>query len=243
MLRLFCFPYAGIGASAYREWPSGLPQHVELWGVQPPGRETRMTEPAFSDMNALVAAVTGEIVPHLTRPYALFGHSMGAVVAFETARRLRAVGAPEPVRLIVSGRRAPHLPDPEPPLHALPDDRFIAELQRRYGGIPAQVLEHRDLLALLLPGLRADLTALERHDHVSGEPLGCPITAFGGTDDPRAGRSELEGWAEHTGGAVTVRQFPGGHFYLQDARQPLLDAIAVALHQATAGQQLAEARA
>jgi surfactin synthase thioesterase subunit len=154
---------------------------------------------------------------------------MGAIVAFETLRRLNAEGRGPCRRLLVSGRRAPSVADPDPPLAALADDAFLAELQRRYGGIPQEVLEHRDLLQLLLPGLRADIEALEGHVHRPGPPLACPISAYGGAQDPRAARRDLEPWAEETTGATTVEVFPGGHFYLQAGRRALVEAIASTL--------------
>lgn len=233
-LRLFCFPYAGVGASTYRTWPAGLPADVDLCAVQPPGRETRLRERPFEDMEALVEALAERIRPYLDLPYAFFGHSMGACVAFELARGLARGGAPPASCLLVSGRRAPRLPNPEPPIHRLPDDDFIAEIRRRYGGIPEQVVRHPDLLALLLPGLRADLTALERYVHEVGEPLACPLLALGGTTDPCVSVSELEAWRAETTGAFLLRLLPGGHFYLQDARSQLLEIVTAALRTVAA---------
>jgi medium-chain acyl-[acyl-carrier-protein] hydrolase len=228
-LRLFCFPYAGIGASAYRPWAAELPPEIELCALQPPGRETRLREAALDDLDELVAAVGSEMLPLLDRPFAFFGHSMGACVAYELARRLARQGAPPPVRLFVSGRRAPGVPHTEPPMSTLPDDAFIDEIQRRYNGIPEEVLQYPELVALLLPGLRADITALERHVHQPGEPLDCDLLALGGVGDPRVSPSELEAWRSETAGAFSLRLFPGGHFYLQSARQPLLDTLVGAL--------------
>lgn len=241
-LRLFAFPYAGVGASAYRAWFDALPPWIELVAVQPPGRETRLAEPAFADLNALVAAVAERVPPLLDRPFALFGHSMGALVAFELARGLQAAGV-VPERLIVSARRAPDRPYDDPPLHVLPDDAFVAELQRRYGGIPEQVLRHDDLLALLLPGLRADVEALERHAHVPGAALACPISAFGGDADPRVGEDHLAGWARQTGAGCDLRLFPGGHFYFQSAQDAVIDAIESALDETRADPVRRGARA
>jgi medium-chain acyl-[acyl-carrier-protein] hydrolase len=229
LLRVFCFPYAGIGASAYRAWAAELPPEIEACAVQPPGRETRLREPPLDDLGALVEALGKEIEPWLDRPFAFFGHSMGACVAFELSRSLERRGAARPLRLFVSGRRAPSVPNLEPPMSGLPDDAFVAEIQRRYNGIPEEVLRYPELVALLLPGLRADITALERHIHRPDTPLASPILALGGTGDPRVSPAELEAWRGETSGVFSLRLFPGGHFYLQSARQPLLDTLVGAL--------------
>jgi medium-chain acyl-[acyl-carrier-protein] hydrolase len=217
-LRLFCFSYAGGGGAMYRSWLGALPQSIQLCAVQLPGRENRFREPAVASIRRLVDELLAALAPTLDRPYAFFGHSMGALVAFELARALQSVShAAPPVHLFVSGRRAPHLPESDAPMHGLPDDEFIAEIGRRYGGIPDEVLRERDLLDLLLPGLRADMRAIETHVHVPGPALSCPVSAFGGADDPRATATQLSAWREHTQADARVCMFPGGHFYLNDA--------------------------
>jgi medium-chain acyl-[acyl-carrier-protein] hydrolase len=216
-VRLFCFSHAGGGAAMYRTWLDALPASVELCAVQLPGRESRLREPPFTSMPHLVAALVPELLAHLDRPYALFGHSMGALVAFEAARALQAMGAQrQPIRLLVSGRRAPHLPETETLMHTLSDTEFVAEIRRRYGGIPDEVLRHRELLELLLPGLRADIAAIETHTFVPGPALGCPLTVFGGDADARATREQLAAWQLHGHGGMRLRTFGGGHFYLND---------------------------
>jgi medium-chain acyl-[acyl-carrier-protein] hydrolase len=236
-LRLFCFSYAGAGGAMYRTWLDALPPSIELCAVQLPGRENRFREPACTSMPRLIDALVPALAPALDRPYALFGHSMGALVAFEVARALQTLPhVPQPLHLLVSGRRAPHLPESDAPMHALPADQFIAEIGRRYGGIPAEVLRERELLDLLLPGLRADMTAIETHVHIAKSPLACPVTAFGGDADPRATVTQLAAWQSHTLAASRVQTFPGGHFYLNDAavRASLISAVLSDLRDGTA---------
>jgi len=172
-------------------------------------------------MHDLLAALTPVLEQQTDIPYAFFGHSMGALVAFEVARTLARSRAPMPQRLLLSGRRAPHLADREPPLHHLDDSAFVAALQSRYGGIPAEVQEHQELLDLLLPALRADMTLIEMHGHDSNPSpilkLTRPISVFGGLDDPFATRADLEAWQLHSESRLVLRQFAGAHFYFNGA--------------------------
>jgi surfactin synthase thioesterase subunit len=227
--RLFCFSCAGLGASMYRLWPAALPADIELCALQLPGRETRLREAPLSSIPALVDAIVPALQPHFDRPFAFFGHSMGAVLAAEVTRTLASLGAPTPRHLIVSARRPPHLPDTAPWLHTLPDDRFVAEINRRYGGVPVQVMEQRELLGLLLPCLRADIEALENFTPPARHPLSTPITAFGGTYDQRASRADLEAWRGETNSAFRLRLFPGDHFYLNPQRAALLTEVSATL--------------
>lgn len=236
-LRLFCFSYAGGGAAHYRAWLEALPNDVELCAVQLPGREGRLRESPMSAIDAIVERLLPALGPELDRPFVFFGHSMGAMVAFEMARELQRIGTHMPQRLIVSGRRAPHLPETEAPMHRLADDAFVAEIGRRYGGIPAEVLRHRDLLELLLPGLRADITAVETHSFRPAAPLGCPLSVFGGDADSRAPLDQLEAWRAHGAAGMRLKVFPGGHFYFADARvrSQLISEILLDLRQPHAG--------
>lgn len=229
--RLFCFHHAGAGAAVYRPWVAGLPAELELAAVQLPGRANRLDEAPIDRMPALVDALLAALRPEFDdRPFAFFGHSMGAVLAAELAHALQATGAPMPSHLVVSGRRPPHWPSADAPLHRLPDDAFVAEIQRRYGGIPAEVLEHADVMALLLPGLRADIAALETHQPPSGRaPLDCALSVFGGSDDPLTPRAHLDAWRGEARGPVRVRVFPGDHFYLNVRRDALLADLSVTL--------------
>lgn len=228
-LRLICFHHAGAGAAVYRTWGRGLPAAIEVVAVQLPGRANRLKEPAIESVGGMVDGLLPELRAQLDRPYALFGHSMGAVIAAEVAAALLRDGAPAPQHLFLSGRRPPQLPDPRPPLRDLDDAAFVAEINRRYGGIPPELMQHADVLALLLPSLRADIRALETHQGGPVVPLPCPITALGGTEDGLTSHEHLLAWRDHTQAAFRVRQFPGDHFYLDPRRDEVLAEITAAL--------------
>jgi medium-chain acyl-[acyl-carrier-protein] hydrolase len=231
--RLLCFPFAGGGVSTYRPWGDQLGPDIEVWAVQLPGRDQRRRERPFDRRTPLVRALCDALGSSLSGPLALFGHSMGALVAFEFARERRRRGAEPPVHLFLSARRAPHLPDPDPPAHLLPDDQLMERL-RRDRGTPQMVLDRPDLMALFLPVIRADFAVAEAEPVAPGEPLTCPITTFGGLADERATGAELEAWRAYTTGPFTREMFPGNHFFLQSERGSLLRSIARRL-AATAG--------
>jgi surfactin synthase thioesterase subunit len=215
-LRVFCLPYAGGGASIYRPWVRHLPAEVQVCPIQLPGREERLSETPVTRVPLLVASVAEALTPHLDLPYVLFGHSLGALLAFELARELRRRELPGPKHLFVSAARAPHLSPREHAIHDLPETEFIAELCRRYGSMPTAVLQSAELMALLLPILRADLALLETYQHGVEPPLACPIGALTGTEDPHVRREEVAAWREHTAGGFTLQLLPGGHLYLKD---------------------------
>lgn len=213
-VRLFCFPYAGGGASIYRGWSAALHPDIEVWPVQLPGREGRIREPAFSRADELVAALLGGLAEPLARgPFAFFGHSMGALIAFELARALRLAGTAGPLHLFVSARRSPDLPARDDDIHDLPEPEFRARL-RELNGTPEAVLEHPELMDLLGPLLRADFTLSETHDFVPGPPLACPITAFGGRDDADVTADDLSAWRRQTTAAYRLTMLAGDHFFL-----------------------------
>jgi medium-chain acyl-[acyl-carrier-protein] hydrolase len=207
-------------------WARELAPSIDVCAVQLPGRENRLREPACMSMHGLVDGIFDALRPYLDVPFALFGHSMGALVAFELARRLRAESAPSPVRLFVSGHRAPQLPRRHAPITHLPDAEFLAEVVARYDGVPAEVLRHADLMALLLPCLRADLALIESYACGEEGPLGCPISAYGGQDDPEATVADLAAWQSHTRAGFTLTRFSGTHFFIRSARSALLAAVA-----------------
>lgn len=215
--RLLCLPHAGGGALAYRAWANGGIPGVAVTGVELPGRGSRLFEAPFRRAEPLVQALA-EVVQPLTAegPYALFGHSMGALLAFELAHELRQRGAPAPRRLFVSGRRAPHLSPPRRGLHLLPDDELLAEV-RRLDGTPQAVFAEPELVQLLLPAMRADFELCDAYACAARPPLTCPITALGGLDDPAVDPDTLDAWRQHTLAGFARQVLPGGHFYLLEA--------------------------
>lgn len=229
-VRLFCIPYEGAGPSVFRTWPDELPAWVDICAVQLPGREDRLRERAFDRLGPLVAELAAALGPLLDLPFTLFGHGVGALIGFELARELRRAGQPGPVGLFVSGRRAPQLADPNPPLHGLGDAALVAELERR-GGIAAQVVRDAELLRVTLATLRADLALGETYQYQPEEPLACGIWAFGGHLDAEVSTRDLGAWSEQTRGCFAVHLLPGDHFFLHSSRAPLLYRLAEALEQ------------
>ncbi|HEX2164950.1 MAG TPA: thioesterase domain-containing protein [Thermoanaerobaculia bacterium] len=235
-LRLFCFPYAGGGASAYRGWGEELPETVEVCPVQPPGREGRIRQSPLSDLDELLAALDAGLSAELDElPHAFFGHSLGAIVAFELARRRRARGAAPPVHLLVSAHAAPAIPPDDEPLHDLPSDRFRERL-RGLNGTPAEVLDHPELMELVEPLLRADFRLNETYRYLPGAPLDCPLTAFCGFRDHEVPRPKMEPWADVTTGRFRLHMLPGDHFFLNGTGRPhLLRLVKDALEWQMAG--------
>jgi medium-chain acyl-[acyl-carrier-protein] hydrolase len=224
-VRLFCFPYAGVGPSVYRPWQTALPGHVEVKLVQLPGREGRWREPALTNIGEIADRVARALPPHLQSPFAFYGHSLGALIAFEVTRRLRAAGQALPRHLFLAAHRAAHVPNPHPAMRHLDDDAFVDELRRRYDGIPQTVLDNPELLELMLPCLRADFTAYETYEYRSDAPLDCPISAFGGDQDAYVRTHEVAGWREQTRGRFRMRVVPGNHFFMQAQRDQVLAAV------------------
>jgi medium-chain acyl-[acyl-carrier-protein] hydrolase len=224
-LRLFCFPYAGGAANIYRSWSRKLQPSVEVCPVQPPGRGSRLQEPPFTKVSDLVEAAATALRPYFDKPFALFGHSMGAIIAFELARYLRREQGPTPARLFISGRPAPQLNKSERPIYNLPQSELKEEL-RRLNGTPPEVLEHPELMELMLPLLRADFSVCDTYVYTDEPPLDCGIVAFGGLRDRGVPREKLEAWREQTDGPFAIRMFPGDHFFIHADETLLLRSLA-----------------
>lgn len=223
--RLICFPYAGGGASVFRQWHKLLPADIEVAGIQLPGRETRYSDPRPDDLAALARQSALENRHLFDKPFVLYGHSMGSLIAFEVARALRQEGPVDMLRgLIVSGARAPDDPFQEPPIHDLAEPEFIEEL-RKLNGISEQVLNHKDLLRLVLPTLRADFRWVETYRCSAQAPLDVPLAAYGGEQD-NIPRDDLALWARHTTSAFQARMLPGDHFFIQSSFELLMTHLA-----------------
>ncbi len=224
-LRLLCFPYAGGGAMAYRGWAASMPDEIDVLPVQLPGRERRLREPALTRAAPLVEAAAGGLVPHLDRPFAVFGHSMGALIGYEVVQWLRREHGLGPVHLLVSARRAPQLPPDPDDDYKLPDPELIKRL-REMNGTPAEVLEHPELMELMLPLLRADFELNDTYEPIAHPALECPVTALGGLQDEETPKDELEAWSGVTTGPFRLRMFPGDHFYMNQHQDRLIQAVA-----------------
>lgn len=209
---------------SFRNWAQELCPIVEVYLIQLPGRERRLSEPAFTRIEPLIAELKPAIIPHLNQPFAFFGYSMGSLIAFELTRRLRRDYQLYPQHLFVCANRAPQLPKTKPPIHDLPDAEFIEEL-RSLNGTPEEILANDELMALLIPTLRADFAVIETYNYYNEPPLNCPITAFGGLEDTEASREELAAWSSQTNNNFNLYMLPGNHFFINSARSQLLQLV------------------
>lgn len=230
-VRLYCLPYAGGSARAFQSWRDILPSDVALVGIEYPGHGRRISEPAIDRIDVLAGQLVSALAKVPRGPYALFGHSMGALAAFEMSHQLAGRGAPLPILLAVSGHGAASLPSTDRPVHASSDDAFLARL-RELNATPPEVLETPDLLELMMPILRADFRAAETYVPADRPKLDIPIVAYGGLLDPDVGRDQLLAWGNETTARCTVRMFPGDHFFPRTARDRVVATLTRDLTQA-----------
>ncbi len=199
-------------------WVKWLPNNVELLAIQPPGRATRIFEPAYSDMNTLISELLKVITSLIDRPYVLFGHSLGSRVAFELMAQCKKIGYRLPQHFIASGSRGPHIPVRKESIHQLPDEEFIAEL-KELNGTPKEILVNEELMALLLPLLRADFKLADTYSYASDTVFDCPISVLGGKDDIEITYEDLQSWGIYFSQPADVHTLSGDHFFIESNKQ------------------------
>ncbi|MDP4501995.1 thioesterase II family protein [Nonomuraea turcica] len=215
--QLFCLPYAGAGASAFRGWAAAAGPQLEVLPVVLPGRESRYTEPFDVDIAELASAIAARA----DRPYTIYGHSMGGRLGFEVIRELRKRGERQPLRLCLGGCRPPDILEPLAELSSVSDEELLGRLAE-LGGLPAEILTEPELCELILPVLRADFTWLDTYEYEPEPPIEVPIVAFAGAEDHSVTPDDMRGWARHTTAGFDLRVEPGGHFFLHERRDHIL---------------------
>jgi medium-chain acyl-[acyl-carrier-protein] hydrolase len=225
---LFCVPHAAGDPGFFRRWCELLAPDIDVCRIALPGREPRRSEPPATRMDRVAGPLLEAMREYTAEPYAVFGHSMGAAIGYEVVRRLSAESLGNPVRLFVSGRRAPHTPLRHPPYHQL-TDRDLARVLVRLNGTPKEMLDEESFVTGVLPCVRADFELLETWYPTLEPRLRCAVSAFAGDSDPEVSSGELLAWEQVTAGTFEARLFSGDHFYLKGARPAVLSAIRDAL--------------
>ncbi len=227
--RLVCFPHAGGSASFYFPVAQALSPDIEVLAVQYPGRQDRRSEPLIDSIAVLADRIFTELAAldppgEPAVPLHLFGHSMGATVAFEVTRRLQDAGLPGPARLFASARRAPSRTRADR-VHTRDDEGLIQEL-RRLSGTDSRVLGNEEIMRMAIPAIRNDYRAVETYRAEPGTRIDSPVTVLVGDSDPTTTLAEARAWEEHTSAGIELRVFPGGgHFYLADRPEEVIDVI------------------
>lgn len=227
-LLLLCFSHAGGSSTNFQDWPAFLPESVEVRPVQLPGRGTRLNEAPIPHLSILADLITDALNSSLDRPFAIFGHSMGALLGFEVIRRLRKRHGLLPLHFFVLGCPAPQILDRKPPTYHLPEAEFLDQLVR-LNGTPHEILTNYDLMQMFLPMLKADFAAFETYQYVYDSPLTNPITAFGGSHDSEASPDELAAWQKQTSASFELSMVAGGHFLSRHSEMVMLQRLATSL--------------
>lgn len=222
--RLFCLPFAGGGALEYRQWGNRFAQHIEVCPIQLPGRENRYGEPNDADIRSLACQLKTVLDPFCDKPYAIYGHSMGALIAYELVREIEQSGLPTPRTLIAAAHRAPHLPPRRPPIYHLPDPQFIAKL-KEYGGFSDAILESAEMMDFLLPVLRGDFKRCDQYQLPQPSKIKTSLQIMAGSHDPHVLVSDAQAWSELTTGQCAFNLYEGGHFFLRDQAANVIQAI------------------
>jgi surfactin synthase thioesterase subunit len=231
-LRLYCFSYAGGSPAGYLAWQAALDPEIEVCAVQLPGRGARFNEASCTELAQLVATLAAVIGDEAEQPFAFFGHSLGALIAFEVARALAAGGRAQPCHLFLSGCAAPRYRPARPAIHRFDDAALLRELAD-YNGTPPELLAHAELMALLLPAIRADFALVHDYAYRPARLLDLPLTVLAGDADRIGSSNEVTGWSEETRGPCRVRWFAGDHFFLHACTAQVLDCITNALDHLT----------
>lgn len=229
-VRIFCFPYAGGSWYIYRDWRRVLSAVGDVYPIQMPGRGMRFAEPLPTSAVTLAESLARDLAPFFDRPVVLFGHSMGALIAFELARALQAARLPEPSHLIVAGRQAPQFPRHSPPIQHLGDAEFLNAVVA-LGGASDHLTQDPDAMRMWLPILRADIRLVEDYQYQGSRLLSCPITALGGQEDLDVTRESLDAWRAVTTGRCTTVMVPGDHFFLTSVPAPVYQVVSAAIRQ------------
>lgn len=223
-IRVICFHYAGGSPAAFYSWVNNFPNNLELAALQLPGRATRFTEPLLSNMDLVINHVFNEFKKHLDKPYILFGHSVGALIAYELTRKLQNESLPVAKHLIASGSRAPHIPFRRKQISHLSHAAFKNELLN-YNGTPPEVLENEELQNLFFPILRADFSISETYHYYPGKPIPCDITALSGNKDSLVSEDDIQAWQQHTSASFRHISLPGDHFFIKPCQNTIIDII------------------
>ena len=223
-MRLFCVPYAGSGASMYRDWHASVRDDVEVIGIQLPGRENRFSEPALASIDEVVEQLIRVIAGYSDKPFVLFGHSMGALISFELTRALQRLRLPAPRHLFVSGTRAPPRRRTDDPIHQLPDDAFLEKI-KRFNGTPKSLLQDEELMTLFMPLLRADFRVAETYQYEERGPIWCPVTVLGGDEDDGVPLEHLSAWSTVCRSSCDEHVFRGDHFFIHNHKAAIIDLV------------------
>ena len=221
---MFCFSYAGGSAQIFKTWGDILPAEIEVCAIQLPGRAGRFREPRYTSVSTAVSALTGEIEHLANKPFALYGHSLGAAMAFEMGLSLEKRGR-GPRLVAASGMMSPTNPSKEPAIYHLPDAQFRQKV-KEFDGTPKEILEHEELMDLMMPLLKADFTMADTYVYQPGRILSCPLHVHAGTEDPHTDEEGLLDWKNFTSAGFSQKTFQGDHFFVNSLTKPVLEDLA-----------------